>query len=147
MTASEAIWSATRQHLFLFSGFTIFSAVIALGQTLFGKTEATWMALMTGVWVLINGGIAAWLFQHVHVPAPELLPHVFSHIKSYMWLNVVADAMYGLAGLFLLSRVGTHRAMLRGFGRAVLIQAVGLAILDVIFLAKVIALHNQFLAG
>lgn len=105
------------------------------------------MALITGVWVLVNACIAAWLAQHIHMPAPEILPHVFSHIRTYMRPNVVADVVYALTGTFLLSRQGKHRAMLHSFGKAVLIQAVGLFVLDGVFLLRVVYLHKQYLAG
>jgi hypothetical protein len=146
MNLSEAIWTVARQHFFLYSGFILFTAAIALGQALRGRGEAKWMALMTGVWVVINSCIAVWLFRHIHVPATELLPLVFSHITRYMRLNVIADAVYALVGFFLLSRKGLHRPLLRGFGKAVVLQGVGLILLDAVFLCRVIALHQQYLA-
>jgi hypothetical protein len=147
MDPSEAIWCAARQHVFLFSGFILLSAIIAIVLAVLGREEARWMALMLGVWVVINAAVAVWIFRHIHLPPVQILPHVFRHIRIYMWLNVAADLVYAFAGGFLLRRSGQHRLMLRGFGKAILLQAAGLLVLDMVFLARVIALHQQYLAG
>lgn len=147
MDTAQAIYQVCRDHVFLFAGFTGASAMVALLLT-FGKlAEGRWLALMTSVWVVIHTAIAMLLLRHIHVPSTLLLGYTFAHIMKWLAVNLVLDLLYGLVGYLLLIKAGRligERYMLRGFGMAVLLQSIGLIVIDTLFLVRVYVLYRAW---
>jgi len=103
--------------------------------------------MMTLVWGLINAAIGYWLWWHIHVPTEAYLPHTFAHILYWMRINVLLDLGYGMVGLYLLKRsrrLFRHKYMIAGFGKAVLLQAVCLLLIDTFFLGRLYFLFQVY---
>lgn len=69
------------------------------------------------------------------------LEDLVSHVKVVIWVNLLLDIVYLLAGMLLLKfsfKPNGVAALYKGFGWAVLVQGAGLFVLDSFFLANIL---------
>lgn len=106
--------------LFLWALLSLGAATIGLYPRAAEYWRAFW--LMTGLWGLVDGGIAWYALIR-----PPLAP---ADLAPILRINSGLDLVYILAGAILVSRASPR---LRGFGLAILIQGVFLLGFDVYF--------------
>ncbi len=108
---------ALAQGLMLWALLSLGGGVLALGRAQAPFWRGFWW--MTGVWGLVNGGIAYWAWT-----APEPEPSLLARL---LWLNAGLDLLYLALGVFLWTR---PRPLLKGYGLAVLVQGGFLLLFD-----------------
>lgn len=122
LSAVESLAAA----LTLWALLSMGSAVVGLRSSASPRWRAFW--LMTGLWGLVDGGVA--LYAFVAVPLPP------DTMRTVLLLNAGLDAAYIAVGAFLLTRPAET---LRGFGAAVVVQELFLLALDLGFASRVSA--------
>ncbi len=148
MNFSRAIFNLSYQHCVFLLIFIAISFVLAIMFGLSRKKFGNNFALMTVVWATINFVIVIILLEHIHIPSEVYIEQIFSHIIKWMRINIGLDIFYGICGGILIwqgFKSVKYQQMLKGFGIAVILQGIGLLILDFIFLKKVDLLFRSFL--
>ena len=111
--------------LWLFAWAIVSLAGAVLGQF---RQRCEWRAgfwFMTGLWGVINAGIA-WVSHLTGPPALDTL-------ATILLVNCFLDVLYLVVGAYLATR---GAALLRGFGWAVLVQGAFLLAFDVYFYTR-----------
>lgn len=105
-------------------------ALASLGAAVVGlyvKPGEFWRGFwfMCGIWGVIDGAIAWSSLVQEPMPVPEL--------RGVLGINLALQVIYLPLGVLMATR---PRPLLRGFGLAILVQAIGLGAIDATFYLK-----------
>jgi len=121
-------------HQHLVAGLFLWSLLSLGGATvgLYTRDSEFWRSFwfMTGLWGLVDGGIAWYVLVRPPLPPAELAP--------ILHVNCRLDLLYILTAVFLMTRAAPR---LRGFGLAILIQGTFLLAFDVFFWRRCAAIE------
>ena len=137
------VLALAKLHLLRFVVFILLFGVLALVLLAVQGRKGRWYALMTGTWVVINALVAAALHYHLGHPPHLQLPSVLGHIAFWMGFNLILDAFYCLCALvlyWLVHATDGFDELYFGFGNAVLVQGLGLLLIDLWFYRQLVLL-------